>query len=274
MNGNLLKWSLWCDTCDCERQSDYIPEADGEPTVCPYNHDHTNVRDQTIVDVKDMNVQPVKEIDVEDLDPLFARSSCEGVNFDAVAEGWTKENVSWPYRVNILNGEGFTGFVEDGDKSEFRIVPSLIGGVAVLAGAGATAIVVDDGIKALFAEKVIFPGMFFKFRRDGVPGYPDNPNPQEDEYRIESFEPSTNTVTLNTGLATEVPQGSLVYLVIKYGQKIEHQTGEEIDVGGRASGSATIPENTVFECWFYNSGVSAKRVRLRMNLKYGPLRIE
>lgn len=214
--------------------------------------------------------QPIKEIDVADLDPDYARSDCEGINFDAAAGAWTKQEVSWPYRVNILNGEGYAGFADDGDKPEFRIQPQLVGVVVAPASQSATQIVVDDGIKALFGAKTIFPGMYLKFKRDGVPGYPDNPDPQTDEYRIEGFDPDTNTVTLGVGLASDVPAMSLVYLVIKYGQKLELQQGESVDIGGHAAGSAPVPASTVFECWYYNTGAASKRVRFRLNLKYGP----
>lgn len=212
---------------------------------------------------------PVKEIDVADLDPNYARSKSYGVNFDAAAGQWTKKDCVWPYDINVLNGEGYAGFAEDGDKAEFRVKPQLVGVVVAPAAQDATTIVVDDGIKGLFTLKTIFPGMVFKFKRDGVPGYPDNPDPESDEYEIEAFDPDTNAVTLRSGLASAVPAMSLVYLTIKYGETIELQQGESVNVGGCAAGSAPVPANTVFEIWYYCVS-AAKRVRLRLNLKYGP----
>jgi len=269
----LDKWSLWCETCAATRYTDYQPKQDGEPTHCPYNEEHTDIRDITLIDETSTDPLPVQEIDVATLDPTYARSKSKGVNFDAAQGAWTKEDVVFPYVVNILNGEGYAGFSEDGDKCEFRVSPQLVGGVTVPASQNDTQVYVSDTVKDAFLSKQIFPGMFMKFKRDGIPGYPDNPNPGDDEYEIAAFTPSetpnASVVTLRTGLASDVPAASLVYITAKYGDTIELQKDECVNVGGVAAGSAAVDANIIFEIWYY--AVSAKRVRLRLNLKYGPV---
>ena len=270
----LDKWSLWCETCVATRYTDYIPKSDGEPTRCPYNEAHTNIRDITLLDEVSDEPTPVQEIDVATLDPVYARSKCKGVNFDAAAGQWTKKDTVFPYVVNILSGEGFAGFAEDGDKCEFRVAPQLVGAVTAPASQDDTQVVVSDTVKDAFLSKAIFPGMFMKFKRDGIPGYPDNPNPQTDEYEIASFIPSetpnASVVTFSTGLASDVPAGGLVYITAKYGDEIELQQDEAVNVGGSAAGSASVDAGVIFEIWYY--AVTAKRVRLRLNLKYGPIK--
>jgi len=272
----LDKWSLWCETCAATRYTDYMPKSDGEPTHCPYNEAHTDIRDITLTDEISNDPTPVQEIDVATLDPVYARSKCKGVNFDAGAAAWTKHEVVFPYIVNVLNGEGFAGYAEDGDKAEFRIAPQLVGAVTAPASQNDTQVVVSDDVKNAFLAKAIFPGMFMKFKRNGVPGYPDNPNPGDDEYEIASFTPSgtpnASVVTLSTGLASDVPAMSLVYITAKYGDTIELQKDEAVNVGGAAAGSAAVDANTIFEIWYY--AMTAKRVRLRLNLKYGPVKEE
>lgn len=271
----LDKWGLWCETCAATRYTDYIPKQDGEPTHCPYNEQHTNIRDITLLDEVSSDPLPVQEIDVATLDPVYARSKSKGINFNAAALQWTKHEVVFPYVVNILNGEGYAGFSEDGDKCEFRVSPQLVGAVTAPASQNDTQVVVSDDVKNAFLAKAIFPGMFLKFKRDGVPGYPDNPDPGSDEYEIASFTPSetpnASVVTLRTGLASDVPAMSLVYVTAKYGDTIELQSGESVNVGGVAAGSAAVDANVIFEIWYYNVGVALKRVRLRLNLKYGPV---
>lgn len=219
-------------------------------------------------------VQPVKDIDVEGLDSDYARTMVKGINFDVAAGVWAKKTASWPYGVDLLNGEGYAGFADDGDKAAFRVAPTLIGVAVAPADQGATQIVIDDGIKGLFADKTVFPGMFVKFERGGDPQNPqgpDNPDPESDEYEIESFDADTNTITVAPGLETGISVMDLVYLAIYYGREIEIQQGEHVDVGGTAAGSAYVPANTSFEIWYYNTGAASKRVRLRLNCKYGPL---
>lgn len=263
---------------------DHIDTDDGTQVCDIWFKDVLDSGDETILDgivanhtgeplAPSLPIQPVKDIDVCDLDPEYALTKVVGVSFDASIGAWTKKDVSWPYHVNVLNGEGYAGFAESGDKTEFRLVPVAVGGVAALASAGSSQVVVDDGIKGLFAGKTIFPGMVFKFRRDGdSQQYPDNPDPGSDEYEIESFDPGTNTVTLRTSLESDVPAASIVFLVVKYGEMIELQQGEAVNVGGAAAGSAPVQANQIFEMWYY--AMSDKRVRFRLNLKYGPLKEE
>jgi hypothetical protein len=267
---------------------DYIDTDDGTQACDIWFKDALSQDDQTTLDAvvaahsgipmtPALPVQPVKEIDVADLDSNYARTKVQGVNFSADPGMWTKKVESWPYSVDILNGEGYAGFADDGDKPAFRIVPTLVGVAVAPASQDATQIVVDDGIKALFVNKTIFPGMYLKFERGGDPQDPqgpDNPDPETDEYEIVSFDPDTNTVTLGTGLSTGISAMDLVYLVIYYGESIELQQGENVDVGGRAAGAAPVPADTEFEIWYYNVGASQKRVRLRLNYKYGPLKEE
>jgi len=213
----------------------------------------------------------VKILDVEDLDPVKARSKVKGVNFDAPAGEWTKYPVSFPYRTNVLCGKGFGGFCEDGDKVEFAIDPQAIGAVAVAASE-------DDTEFYLYAPDpsvwdVLLDGMWIQFcRSPGSPLVPDSEHPGDDEYEIASFDKVTGKITLCTGLESDVPQGAVVFLVVKYGETIELQKNELIDVGSDSSGAAPLPENMIFNTWYYNAGASQKRVRLRLSLKYGPLK--
>jgi hypothetical protein len=114
--------------------------------------------------------------------------------------------------------------------------------------------------------------MWFQYERSpsGAPSGPDSANPGDDENEIESFDPDTNTVTLRTGISAALSPGDYIYLVVKYGETIELQPDEMVDVGGRAAGSAPVPANTTFNVWYYNSGAASKRIHLRLNLKYGP----
>ncbi len=273
--GKLLKWSVWCPEHNATVYTPgFLDESLGEPTVCPLNENHTNISQQTIVGIRDAYLE-VKEIDTEDLDPAFSRSKSVGVNFDVDAGQWGKKPVSFPYIVNVLNGEGYGAFIEDGDKAEFSIAPTLIGVAAQAAAQDATEIVVDSGIADLFAAKQVFPGMWFQYERGGNPSAPNgstSTNPGDDENEIESFDAQTNTVKLRSGIQAALSPGDLIYLVVKYGEEIELQPNEEVDIGGHASGSASLPANTIFNIWYKNSGASSKRVRLRLNTKYGPVK--
>ena len=71
-------------------------------------------------------------------------------------------------------------------------------------------------------------------------------------------------------MAADVPAGGLVYITAKYGDEIELQQDEAVNVGGSAAGSASVDAGVIFEIWYY--AVTAKRVRLRLNLKYGPIK--
>jgi hypothetical protein len=217
----------------------------------------------------------VRAVDTEDLDSDKARTKVVGVNFDVSASSWGKKRISFPYVVNILNGQGFAGFCEDGDKSEFAVAPALIGVAAAGADQGATEIVVDPGIIGLFEAGTIFPGMWLQFERGGnpeAPTEPDSQNPGDDENEVASYSVAESKVMLRQGLQTALSAGDLIYLVVKYGEEIELQQGEEVDVGGSAEGSAALPANTPFDVWYFNvNETDQKRVRLRLNMKYGPL---
>lgn len=268
MNGYLYKWSLWCETCDCERRTDYIPSSNGQPTVCPYNHDHTNIRDQAIVGSINLSAQPVKKIDVDNLDPAKARAKVVGISFEAAPNSWTKKQVSFPYPTNILSGEGYGGFAEDGDEAEFSLDPTLIGIVAAPAAQTATEIYVGLPEEAWDA---LMLGMWLQFGRGGAQA-PDSEHPGDDEYLISGIDKENSKITLNSGLETALSANDTVFLVVKYGEDIELQMGENINVGGAAEGAAPLDANQVFNMWYFNvNDMEAKQVRLRLNLKYGPL---
>jgi hypothetical protein len=219
-------------------------------------------------------IQPVKLYDVYNLDPDLARTKVKGVNFDVPATSWGKHAVEFPYEVNMLNGEGYAAFAHLGDICEFSVEPTVVGAVVAPAAQGATTLTVDDGLKNLFVNKDLFPGMWFQYERNpsGAPTGPDSTNPGDDENEVASFDPDTNTITLSSGLQTALSPGDYIYVVVKYGETVELQPDEFVDVGGRAAGAAPVPPNTKFNIWYYNSDSSAVRVRLRLNLKYGPLK--
>jgi hypothetical protein len=262
------KYALWCDTCGATRYTDYRNEEEGEPTVCPFNAAHTNIRDITIVDTFSTDPMSVKIEDTEDIDPAKARSKVKGVNFDAVPQAWTKHGVSFPYKTNILCGKGYGGFCEDGDKVEFSVEPQQIGAVMAPAAQGATVI---NAFLPPEAWAVLLRGMWLQFARNpGQNPVPDSQHPGDDEYEIGDFDEVAETITLRTGLATALAGGDAVFMVVKYGEEIELQNKELVDVGADAAGSASLPANTVFNVWYYNAGTAQKRVRFRLSFKYGP----
>jgi hypothetical protein len=206
--------------------------------------------------------------DVEDLDPNKARSKVKGINFDAPAGQWTKKGTSFPYRTNVLCGKGYGGFCEDGDKVEFSIEPQQVGAVTAPAAQGVkiiNAYLPDEA----WAE--VLQGMWLQFDRNpGAEPTPDSLHPGDDEYEIESFDKSAGTITIRTGLETALSGGDAVFLLAKYGEEIELQNKELVDVGADTAGSAPLPANMIFNTWFFNGGVAQKRVRFRLSFKYGP----
>lgn len=217
-------------------------------------------------------IQPVKQIDVDNLDPEKSRSKSLGINFDAAAGAWTKNAISFPYYINVLNGQGFGGFCEDGDKVQFSIDPQFFGVVAQAVSQGGTELYVSPGV-----PDSILPGMWLQFERGGNPGAPTEPDsehPGDDEYEIAEIDYETGKITLRSGIDLALSQYDLVYVVSKYGEDIELQKNELIDIGGSSAGSAPLPADTIFNVWFYNAGVEPKRVRFRLNFKYGPLAAE
>jgi len=264
----LHKYYLYCDTCDSARYTDFKPEDEGLPTVCPYNAAHTNIRDVTIFATETTDPMPVRIQDVEDLDPTLARSKVKGINFDAPA-GWTKHGVSFPYLTNILCGKGYGGFCEDGDVVEFSIDPQQVGAMTAPAAQG------DKTINVYLPDEAwaaLLNGMWLQFDRNpGAEPTPDSTHPGDDEYEIADFDSVAGTITLRTGLATALSGGDAVFMVVKYGEQIEIQNKELVDVGADTAGSASLPANVIFNVWFYNSGTVQKRVRFRLSFKYGPV---
>jgi len=263
------KYTLWCDGCGKARSTDWREE---EPTVCPYNALHENIRDIAVLATESTDPMPVKQVDTDDLNPATARSKSMGINFDAPPGVWTKKPVVFPYKVNILNGQGYGGFCDDGDKVEFSIDPTIVGVVEQAEIQGEKVVHVSQEVLGAIQAGFVFPGMWLQFERSPgpVPLGPDSTHPEEDEYEIGSYDLQAGTVTLRTGIATALAQGDFIYLVVKYGEQIELQRNELIDIGGSSSGSASLPADTVFNIWFYNSGITQGRVRFRLNFKYGP----
>ena len=216
----------------------------------------------------ELPVQPVRIQDVEDLDPTKARSKVKGINFDAPA-GWTKHGVSFPYLTNILCGKGYGGFCEDGDIVEFSIDPQQVGAMTAPAAQG------DKTINVYLPDEAwaaLLNGMWLQFDRNpGAEPTPDSTHPGDDEYEIADFDSVAGTITLRTGLATALSGGDAVFMVVKYGEQIEIQNKELVDVGADTAGSASLPAGMTFNVWFYNSGVAQKRVRFRLSFKYGPV---
>lgn len=264
----LHKYYLYCDTCDSARYTDFKPEDEGLPTVCPYNAAHTNIRDVTIFATETTDPMPVRIQDVEDLDPTLARSKVKGINFDAPA-GWTKFGVSFPYLTNILCGKGYGGFCEDGDIVEFSIDPQQVGAMTAPAAQG------DKVLNVYLPDEAwaaLLKGMWLQFDRNpGAEPVPDSQHPGDDEYEIADFDSEAGTITLRTGLETALSGGDAVFMVVKYGEDIEVQNKELVDVGADTAGSASLLANMVFNVWFYNSGSVQKRVRFRLSFKYGPV---
>jgi hypothetical protein len=268
MDGKYLKYSLWCETCGATRYTEYLPESEGLPTVCPFNATHTNIRDIVIVESFSTDPMPVRIQDVEDIDPTKARSKVKGINFDAAPQAWTKFGVSFPYLTNVLCGKGYGGFCDDGDKVELSIAPQQVGAVMAPAAQGATVISVFLPPEVW---AVLLRGMWLQFARNpGQNPVPDSQHPGDDEYEIGDFDETAGTITLRTGLATALSGGDAVFLVVKYGEDIEVQNKEIVDVGADTAGSASLSANTIFNVWYYNAGASQKRVRFRLSFKYGP----
>jgi len=266
----LIRYSLYCDDCDSTRYTEYMPEDEGLPTVCPYNAAHTDIRDISIVGMLSTDPLPVRIQDVEDLDPTKARSKVIGINFDASPNAWSKKGVSFPYRTNILCGKGYGGFCEDGDKVEFSMDPQQVGAVTAPAAQG------DKTINVYMppeAWEELLAGMWLQFDRNpGAEPVPDSQHPGDDEYEVAEFDSEAGTITLRTGLATALSGGDAVFLVVKYGEDIEVQNKELVDVGADTAGSAALPANMVFNTWFFNASQTVtKRVRFRLSFKYGPV---
>lgn len=208
MDENLYKWALWCDTCECERRTEFIPESDGGPTVCPYNNAHTNVRDQTIVDTVSLCIGQVKIIDTDKLDPVTANTIYKGEKIEVGAG----ESVGDWFRdlhspIEAVCGEAYVddGDWSYGDRVDFWLQPpnnGVIGVTTAVAAQGQPVVSVSADV--LQNIKVGFYLTFGESARDTA------------VYRIKGIDTQNGLVTLEENLEAEVPSGSTVHLRVYY----------------------------------------------------------
>jgi len=207
----------------------------------------------------ELSPQAVKIHDVADLDPNIAKTKVKGINFDVPAQSWGQKDFSFPYKVNILSGDGFTGFAGDGDIFEFLVSPDTpVGQVTQAKASGQTVIPVSQTV-----IENILAGFWCKFALNpALPG-------QAIEHEIVHIDIDSLQITISPALNEDVTTNHYVLMSIKYAEDLELQHGENIDIGGRAAGSSSVPANTIMRARYYNAGSQAKRIRLRLTLKYG-----
>ena len=198
---NLLKYSLWCVTCNTTRYTDYRPEEEGIPTVCPYNAAHTDIRDVTVVGEESTDPQPVRVIDTEGLDPNTATSCTEFIEVQVeTGEPVSEGAVSYPFPVDVAAARYVMEdpHYEYGDKFDVFGIPATdpaIAGVTSPAAQGDTSIHVSSSLFQ-YAK----PGLYLKFQNHA------------DEYRIESMDAENGTVELMAPLEQAVAAGQTIHV--------------------------------------------------------------
>jgi hypothetical protein len=195
------KYTLWCDDCDAARHTDFKPESDGPPTVCPFNATHTNIRDITIEASFSTDPASVKVIDTQGLDPNTATSCTEFIEVQVTSgESVSEGIISYPFPVDVAAaryvmedsryeyGDKFDVFgIADGDPA--------IGGVTAPAAQGATSVHVSPTV-----FQYSKPGLYLKFQGHA------------DEYRIESMNAVAGTVELMAPLEAAVGAGETIHV--------------------------------------------------------------
>lgn len=116
----LIKYSLWCADHNLTVYTDYIPEAEGQPTKCPLNETHVTISDVTVADVIDTDPQRVQQVDFPDMSIYdFLRKSWR----HSIAVGENTWLIKYDIDVMLYGGKyRVDGTVHDDDYCEFGIV--------------------------------------------------------------------------------------------------------------------------------------------------------
>jgi hypothetical protein len=208
--------------------------------------------------------QWVKIDDCDDIPWAQARTKVIGIAFDVPAGEWYNHDFSFPYKVNMLSGGGEAGFSKDGDIFEFVIMPDTTIGALT---AGGT--IPADGTAVLSASPTVLEnigiGYWAKFEANPA-NFPNSP-----EFLVLDYDEAAGTITVQgNGTEKAVSAADFVAMSIKYAENCEVQPGEYIDIGGQASGAASVPANTPLRLRYKNTDVAAIRVKLRLVMKYQP----
>jgi hypothetical protein len=209
--------------------------------------------------VPDLPVQPVKTIDTSSLDPNTANTRLKGFEFTAAAKDqgtdgkWTAYDVSFPYEINLLLGEGPSPAEgSEDDIMEFFVDPDrVIGGLIQAEVEGAEVIHVSPTVL-----QNIKPGFHVAV---GVGG---------DLHEVVAVNLENSTLSIVPNLEGDKPAGSYILRTIKYCETIHLTPGEPLDLGGQTSGSATVPAGVVLRVRYWNAQETPVRVKFRLVYKY------